>query len=278
MRIRFLLIGLILTNVTDCQDYKVYNNLTTIANKLNVAQRYQEANMLYSSVFKQFETQYKSIDLFYWALALTHCGEQKKAFQILLLSSEKSNDSYNIFYFTKEQKEFSYLSDKELEKIKVSQRKVDEKGLNHSLVKQINYIDSIDAYWQNFYLDSIMTIGENDPKRSKQAELFEDHMKLNSAVFSDLIIENGYPNYLETNYSVSHLLYHLSSSDWVRVEEVLINGLNKGYLRPFDFAYAYLRTHNEDRYDALEFIEIEMRSEPYEKLILKEMGDRGLGI
>lgn len=278
MRIVFLLISLIFTNVIDCQDYKVYNNLTTIANKLNVAQRYQEADVLYRSVFKQFKGQYKSVDLFYWAVALTHIGEQKKAYQILLLSSEKSNDSYNIFYFTKDQKEFSYLSDKELEGIKVCERKVDKKGLNYSLIKQINYVDSIDAFWQNFYLDSIMPIAENDPKRSKQVELFENNMKTNSAMFSDLIIENGYPNYLETNSSVSHLLYHLSSSDWVRVEEVLINGLNKGYLRPFDFAYAYFRTHNEDRYDALEFIEIEMRREPYEKLILKEMGDRGLGI
>lgn len=277
-RVLSIVLSFIFSSLCYSKDYTSYNNLVSIAKKCIVAKRYIESDMVFEIVDRDFHDFYKSIDLYYWAIVKSKIDQKRKGYKLLLRASRLSNDQYNIYFFAKNDSTFSYLKKKDFVKIKDVRPNRENKLIDSFILSEIKHIDSVDSYWQSYYIDSVFNVEVGSKERNVNESKFASETKKNSLRFCELICNYGYPGYNDINRSVSHLLYHLNRDHWVLIESFLIAALKNGKLEPFDYAYAYLRTHDDDRYGAKEFIELESRRELQEKIIIKEKGTLGLGI
>ncbi|WP_027420773.1 hypothetical protein [Crocinitomix catalasitica] len=267
----------LLTNSVFAQDHIKYNNLIATANKFIVAERYEEANIIFDAVDKTYGELYKSIDLYYWAFALASIGEQEQAYATLIRSCKLSNDAQYIYYYVIAEKAFDFLSEEEKKKIDDDQRKVDISSLDQDWITRLQQIDATDQKWLRFAEDSIAIWGNDTINRKKYYQKFLQNSTANLDEFVALILQKGYPDYMKTGYLMTQLLYHMNNEQWNKLESILQDALKNGLLAPFDYAYAYYRTHETDRYQFLKFTEMKTREVPEVRLLMKEMGGLGLG-
>ena len=274
---RFLLGFLLVLNTLYSQDYTSYNNLVTLANKMMVAERYQEANIIYKAVDQEYGLLYKSLDLYYWAISEAKVGNELIAYDLLLKSSKISNDGHDIFLALMDENVFSFLTEKQLKDINAVKRKIKQKNLDLVLVQKLAYIDSIDTYWHN-YLDSVTRFESDQYILKKHKTLCQENLQENNNHFTEFILKFGYPDFLKTNIAVTHLLYQMNNKDWKQADKMLLKALSNGYLSSFDYAYTYFKTHEIDKYKATTFKEYSDSNQRTEVELLKENGRIGMGL
>ena len=272
-----LIILFLLTNSVFAQDYTSYNNLISSAYKLTIAERFEEANIIYEGTDKVYGDFYKSLDLYYWAFALASIGEQEQAYATLIRSRKLSNDGQYIYYYVIGDSIFNFLSDEETKKIDDVRPKRDLSELGQGWVESLSRIDILDQQWLQFANDSIQMWGNDTVTKNLYYQKFRKNSTANLDDFVDLLLEKGYPDYMETGYLMTQLLYHMNNEQWNKLESILQDALKQGLLSPSDYAYAYHRTHTVDRYQFLKFSGVQINNEAEEIILLKEMGGLGLG-
>lgn len=265
------------------RDYTSYHNLTEIAKKLMVGKQYSEASKVFDLVDKNYKSYFKSIDLYFWAISLAEIEDKKHAYEKLQLAC-KINDDDNIYGFLKYGQDdgvFDFLTLKEEEKLKSITKKYSKLSrlYNPNLKREFKYLDSIDNYWANYLVDTVWLYEESSPKYNKYNKLHKKNVFENNTNLVDLILEKGYPSYQQIKFPITHLLYHLDSYNFTRIEPILKEALKEGKIAPFDFAYTFYRATGEDRYNFQSFIELKIHGEtPKEKIFIEEKMKIGLGI
>ncbi|MFD1552454.1 hypothetical protein DNU06_10515 [Putridiphycobacter roseus] len=275
--IKFIICVLFFTNSVHAQDHTSYNNLMSLANKMMVAERYEEASVIFKATRNEFADLYKSIDLFYWALSEAEIGHELIAYDILLDASKINNDGHDISAEINDEPNFVFLSEKQLKEIKAVERKIKLKKLNEELVLKIAYIDSVDAYWE-YYIDSVVKFEVDEAILSQNKNLYERNMLVNKNLFITFLIENGYPDFMETNAVMLNYLQRTTVADWKKIDKALLLALKKGFLSPADYAYSYFLVHKVDKFHAAEYMQYVGEDDQNKRIQMKEMGNIGMGM
>lgn len=284
MKIKLIIgiLTLLLSFSSNSQNYTVYNNLTTIANKFVEAKRYNEACYIYSTIDDIYRKLFKTTDLYYWSLALSKIGNDNLSFQKLKRSIILSNENINILWKVKNNKQFDYLTSNQiidLEKIpkpsdiytNLDSTIVDT--LKNMLYKDYDIQDSISSLFQNYE--------KNSPEFNKLQEWVRNENNKLSKQFVEMINKYGYPDNKWLKSDCELLLFHIEDSTlWNSIEIELQKGLKNGKIRPFVYAYSYFRSHNrDDLFGALTFPEIKSTSNKNEfKLLIQNKVQLGLGL
>ena len=238
------------------QDYTIYNNLSTTAKKYFLAKRYFEANCIFESINKNYQSYYKSIDLYFWASTLVLLQRKNEAFEKLILAQKRQNDCWSIEYRVHKDTIFNYLSEDELLQISNTQAEIkDNKNEDSLLYDSLVVLHEYDNYIRD-YIDSLFMYKKGTAERNRIQKHINEMNKEVSDKFCKLIIQYGLPESCYLMGLCELFLAHLDSEYWVKIEPVLQKSLKNGKLSPFTYAYTYFRTHKlEDKYGALYFPE-----------------------
>jgi hypothetical protein len=264
--VKFLYIVTLLTinsYYTNCQDYTIYNNLSTTAKKYFLAERYYEANCIFESINKNYQSYYKSIDLYYWASTLVLLKRKNEAFEKLILAQKRLNDCWSIEYRVNNDTIFNYLNEEELLQISNTQPETKDNNNQDSLLyDSLVELHEYDNFIQYYIEDSLFMYKKGTTERIRIQNQINQMNKEVSDKFCKLIIQYGLPESCYLMGLCELFLAHLDSEYWVDIEPVLQKSLKNGKLSSFTYAYTYFRTHNlEDKYGALYFPEFSGRNQ-----------------
>lgn len=259
------------------KDYTAYNNLTTVANKLIIANRFEEANIIYDGINLHYSDYFKTPDLYYWGKSLAHVKQNNNAYEKIKWAIKLHNDPFGVLYRVKKDSIFSFISSEQLAELKNIKTTDYSEIYNKKLADTINYFLLTDQGCQAYYSYEVHPLAEGEEKKQKFKE-FGDCLNSNVTNFIDYVVKNGYPNYITTFIDPIVILFHLNNDEqWKRIENELKKALKNGYIRPFDYAYIYFRSHQlDEKFEPLSYPAFSNKNE--QKKFLAICGELGLGI